>query len=83
MPRDFDGLEKMKDLSMGKVVKLHNVAGLSRTFREKTIGVDGQGNEVVSNTTSFPLKIDLMRMQASPKRHSKRPSTVDRKPSIF
>ena len=59
IPEDLDGLEKMKELSMGRVVKLHHKVKLMRQHHEKKRGVDSHGNEVVRESTSLPLNICL------------------------
>ena len=57
MPGDLDNLELIKDLSMAKVVKLHNNVELSRKYYDKKRGVDSRGNEVVTDNGDFSLKI--------------------------
>ena len=59
MPGDLDNLELIKDLSMAKVVKLHNNVELSRKYYDKKRGVDSRGNEVVTDNGDFSLKIKL------------------------
>ena len=59
MPGDLDNLELIKDLSMAKVVKLHNNVELSRKYYDKKRGLDSRGNEVVTDNGDFSLKIKL------------------------